>query len=442
MPDESPRTHRRPSWHVLPVGLILLALAACAPAYQLPDAPSADQIPELEARAQQAPADASTLVQLGAAYREADRLDEAALVFTEALERDPDNGAAALFLGLVHEDLEEWGEARRIYGDLLDSGAGTAELRAEVERRLPLLERRELQAAVRDAIAREAELATLPPDPNTVAIFPFEYAGSDPEYAPLGRAMAEMLQTDLGRVGRVTLLERLRVQALIDELQLAEEGFIDASTASRSGRILGASRIVQGLVVDDPQGIGVRAAVLASPDPDPEGAPSIADQDNLEEFYELQARMAIGIHQALGIQLTPAEEELLRDRPTRNLQALLAWGRGLDAEARGEFDEALDHYQSAGDLDPDFVEPRQGMERTSGIIESGQVSTADLTAQAWTQVPPPSQGPAPSPSALDFDALEGLVPSSVERDAIVELLGSEGVSSGSRTILEIIIRRP
>lgn len=442
MADESPRNNRHSPWHVLLAGLALLALAACAPAYQLPDAPSAEQIPELEARAMEGPVEASTLVQLGAAYRDANRLDEAALAFTEALERDPDNGAAALFLGLVHEDREEWGEARQVYRNLLEAGVSSSELRAEVEARLPLLERRELEAAVRGAIAREAELETRPPDANTVAIFPFEYAGSDPEYAPLGRAMAEMLQTDLGRVGRVTLLERIRIQTLLDELQLAEEGFVDASTASRSGRILGASRIIQGLVVDNPQGIGVRAAVLTAPEADPAGSPEVTEEDELEQFYELQARMAIGVHQALGIQLTPAEEELLRDRPTQNLQALLAWGRGLDAEARGDHAEAVEHYQTAGDLDEDFQQPEEGLVRTSGIIQAGQVSTADLTAQAWTQVQPSPQGPIPTQAAIDFDALEGIVPSSVERDAIVELLGNEGIASGSRTILEIIIRRP
>ncbi len=431
----------------LPLATLAILLVAgvgfgCAPAYQLPDAPSPDQIPALEARAQQAPVSTSVLVQLGAAYREAGRLDEAAAVLEQAVTTDPESGSATLFLGLTYEDQERFGEARAAYRALLDSGAGAADLRGEVQRRLPLLERRELESAVREAVAMEDQLQTVRPEPNTVAVFPFEYLGADPAYSPLARAMAEMLQTDLGRVGRVRLLERLRIQALLDELQLAEEGFVDARTASRSGQILGASRIVQGLIVDDPAGIGVRAAVLPTPAGDPSQIPSLTDQDALEEFYELQARLALQVHSALGIQLTAAEEELILDRPTRNLQALLAWGRGLEAEDRGDYAEAFEHYQTASDLDADFAQPRDDADRTSGMIDAEQVSTADLTGRAWAEVEvePVVSGPTAGP--VDFDGLEGIVPGSIDRDAVVEILGTEGISAGSRTLLEIIIRRP
>jgi TolB-like protein len=426
-------------------GLVVLLLVGCAPGYTVPEAPSPDQIPALETRVAENPGDVAAHVALGAAYREDGRLPQARSTLTRAVELEPEYAPGVLFLGLTLEELEEWDEAAERYRALLDSGAGSSDLRAELERRLPLIERRRLQAAVRTSLAREAELADEAPEPNTVAVFPFHFVGEDPDYAPLGRAMAEMLVTDLGRVGRVTVVERLRVQVLLDEMALAEEGRVDPATAVRSGRILGAGRVVQGQLDGDADRLGLRAAVVTSPMDDlADDLPELTDDDALERFYELQARLALGVHRALGIQLTVAEEEMLADRPTQNLQAILAWGRGLEAEDRGDFALAVEHYQSAVDFDGGFDAPREGADRAGGLADSEQVSTTDLSGRAWEEVSVDATAESPGAGPADpFEGLDALVPTSIERDAAVELLGSEGVSGGiSRTLIEIIIRRP
>lgn len=189
---------------------VLVPLAACSQAVRLPPVPPATDIPELERRAALNPGDVQSAVRLGAAYWAAGRLPEALSRLTRAEALDPGNLATAFFLGVTHEDLGDYAGARRMYGAYLERGA-SPRLRAAVRDRLTLMARRELEAAVRDALAREAELGAEPPGANTVGLFPFLYAGVDANLAPLSRALADMLATDLSRTGRLSVVERLHV---------------------------------------------------------------------------------------------------------------------------------------------------------------------------------------------------------------------------------------
>ena len=59
---------------------------------------------------------------------------------------------------------------------------------------------------------------------NAIAVLPVRYFGSDTALRPLERGVTHLMITDLSKVGRLRLLERERVQALVDEMKLSDEG--------------------------------------------------------------------------------------------------------------------------------------------------------------------------------------------------------------------------
>ena len=61
-------------------------------------------------------------------------------------------------------------------------------------------------------------------------------------------SMSDMLVTDLVQAGRFVVVERDRLDAVLQEQELQEGGFIDPSTAVEVGKILGAQLVVHGLV--------------------------------------------------------------------------------------------------------------------------------------------------------------------------------------------------
>src|SRR5262249_48647567 len=60
----------------------------------------------------------------------------------------------------------------------------------------------------------------------------------------------------------------------------------------------------------------------------------------------------------LGIALSPAEQRAIAERPTADLQAFLAFSRGLEAEDQGRFEDAALFYQQAATRDPAFAAAR------------------------------------------------------------------------------------
>ena len=411
------------------------ALLGCASA--TPPAPAPAQIPALEARVARDSSDVDAMVQLGAAYRQVGRTAEARWLLERALARRPDDAQIALYLGLTYEDHGDFSRARELYGRYVASEAapGMRDVQRRIRARLPLLARRELEAAVRSAVSREAELAGTEPSATRIAVFPFLYEGADPELRPLGRALAELLTTDLSQVQRLTVLERARVQLLLDELELAESGYVDPRTAARGGRLLGAGRIVQGRISGGSDGVELEATVVRVTTSEVPSA--VRERDDLRRLFDLEKRLALALFESLGVQLTPAERERVNRRPTESLRALLEFGLGLEAEDAGDYARAAMHYGRALEADPEFAPAAERRDRAQDISLAAAETTRQLGALAGGMAA--GFGGVPDLEQV-LDAVLRQVPTPSGRDAAAEILGQEGL--GQRSVIEIILRPP
>jgi TolB-like protein len=397
-------------------------------------APSPADIPHLEVGVARDSSAVPALLRLGAAYREAGRHDEARMVLERAERLGPANPDVALYLGLTYEELDLVAEASRLYSRYLASGR-SRQLRSLLQQRLMLLERQTLRLAVRDALAREASLSSMAPSSGTVAVFPFLVGTSDERLRPLGRALAEMLTNDLGTTGRLRVLERAQVQVLLDEMRLAESGYMDQTTAAQSGRILGAGRIVQGQTVGDAGGLRLNAVLVDAVTGETRGDGRMSAQGALAELFEMQRQMSLRIHEELGVQLTAQERERLGARRTENLEALLAFGLGLEAWDAGRYGDAAAQFRRAAALDPGF-QLAQGHAQLAGTMAvAAAVSTGEIAAAAA------GQGVLGDGGQAQLQAVQDMVPTGARRDAAVEVLGQEGFTR-QPPVVEVIIRRP
>jgi TolB-like protein len=414
-----------------------------------------EAIPALEAARAERPADEATRTRLGVGYFRASRLDEARQVLDSAVAADPRNGIAAIYLGMTTESQGDFPAARVAYGRYLEVGR-SGELRSAARQRLALVGRRELEYQARQALAQEAQLAGAEPEPNTIAVMPFAYSGTNEEIRPLTRGLAQLMVTDLAKSRQVRVLERERMQALLDELRLAEEGRADPTTAARSGRLLRAQRVVQGSLLDREQALRADAAVV---DVTTTGVAATATaSDRLEALFDIEKMLVLDIFRGLGIQLTDAERAAIEQRPTQNLQAFLAWSRGLEAEDRGDFGAARSFYEEAQRIDPSFLSASQSAGEVADLQTASEQSVQDVDVAVNQNVSTETGGVTED---LRRDALasasNNITPTSVaqlsseielqpsvpprERDLTSEGTGTEGVRPVLGTII-IVIRRP
>ena len=306
-----------------------ILLAACSGNSQ-PAPVTPAEVASLENERAKFPDDPEVLSRIGIRYYEGKQwtLAQGAL---DASFRIKPSFTAAVYLGLTNEATGRFGDAEGFYRAAGSLSTTPAQQR-ELDRRLADLGRTRLRFEARQAIARESTLTATPPEPGTIAVMPWTYVGSNESLRPLGYGIAQLVVTDLSKIGSLKLVERERVQVLLDELELASGGHVDPRTAARAGRLLRAERVVQGLVRQTRDGVELEATVLRTSDGTVE-ASSVAG-DRLERLFGLEKEVVLGLLERIDVRVTPAEIRAITERPTQDLQAFLAASRGLEAEAR------------------------------------------------------------------------------------------------------------
>ena len=167
---------------------------------------------------------------------------------TLALERvralAPGETLVPYYLGLMALKREDNESALRLlqqYAREDPEGAATR----EVPKTLTLLSSTQLQQEVASAVAREKDVVASPPEPGSIAVQAFVNRGSE-DFRALAKGLAAMIIADLSKVPGLKVLEREKVQLLVNEAKLGDSGLADTASAVRSGRLMRAEKVVVG----------------------------------------------------------------------------------------------------------------------------------------------------------------------------------------------------
>ncbi|NNF37558.1 MAG: tetratricopeptide repeat protein [Gemmatimonadetes bacterium] len=415
-----------------------LVFSGCATSGGGVVAPPPEAAPQLRMALASDPGNADLSWRLASALRSGGRATEASEVVDEALSETPDHAPSLHLQGVLLEESGDLAGAVGIYERFMALDEAES-LRDEVRKRLTWLRRQLVEVGVQDALASEAALSDADPTPGTLAIFPFVYRGADPTQSSLGRALTHMLATDMAATGRLTVLERLQVQLLADEISLTDRDRVDPATAVRGGRMLQAQHLVQGQVGGDTQRLSLAAAVLETAaggaDPTP-----VEVEEALERFFEAEGQLALGLFDAIGIELTAAEREQVGRRRTESLQSLIAFGLGLEAQDAGQYSAAREAYEQAVDLDPGFQDAIDALQEARDLEEAEEDDLDEFAALGGELL-------RPSPWELWLDRrgtympIEEIIPDVGGRDPFEEVGGGEPISPQRGTVI-IFIPRP
>ena len=161
----------------------------------------------------------------------------------------------------------------------------------------------------------------------SVAVGRFVNHTNDEELAPLGRALADMLVTDLAALSGVTLVERARLDDILAELELNQTTLVDPKRAVEVGRLVGATHMVVGLLVSSDPVLRIDARVIDVSRRDIVSSATV--EGTKEEFFLLEKELATELAGLLDVKVTAREQAKMMSRvPTESLEATLAWARG------------------------------------------------------------------------------------------------------------------
>ncbi len=296
---------------------------------------------------------------LGIAFYRARRFDEALVKLQRARDLKPDDSKTAFYSGLSYEAKGMLNEAIGEYKGYMTL-KGSRKFKKEISKRIRQLTLEKISSEITEALAQEQNINVGAIPDNTVAVLSFKNLGNSREYDPLQKGLAQMLITDLAKVKKLKVVERLKLQTLLAEIELGSSGVVDAATAPRVGKLIGAKKLVNGAFTDlagDDFRIDASLTETATS--------KVLQVDEvtgkLDKLFQMQKELAFSIIDDLGVQLSKEEREAIQKIPTESLLAFIAYSKGLDFEDKGMFSQARQEYQKAVQLDPNFAQAQENL---------------------------------------------------------------------------------
>jgi hypothetical protein len=145
-----------------------------------------------------------------------------------------------------------------------------------------------------------------------------------------------------------------------------------------------------------------------------------ANEDLLDRVFEIEKQIVLQLFDSLGVTLTTAERNAIEQRPTRSMQAFLAYSHGLELEDQGRFGDAAARYREAARIDPSFL---QASQRASNA-EATAVGTTLTATSIETSLQGTTEG------SVAEKAAEGQVPS------------NEGTENSAQNLVDQINESP
>ena len=170
---------------------------------------------------------------------------------------------------------------------------------------------------------------------RVVAVFYFENQTNDKDFDVLKKGFADMMITDLAEVEGIKLVERARLQDLLDEIELQKSPYFDKETAVKLGKGLNANYAVVGSF----QSIKPRVRINARMVEVDTGKVVVGRKviGKPEEIFDLEQELVKEL--VVGIKKTYTPSFRPRTK-VPDVDTLVEYSRGIDLADQGLYDDA------------------------------------------------------------------------------------------------------
>lgn len=211
-----------------------------------------------------------------------------------------------------------------------------------------------------------APLAGQTPDTRPgVAVLPFtnggSYGANAEDLAALQVGVQELLLTELNENTNLRIVERSLLRGILEEQGLVEAGRVDAATAARVGRIVGARYVVTGVFVDLNGDFRLDGRIIDVETSEILRTERVRNQrDNL---YDMLVELATKITE--GVNLPPLPGEVREARMNRAIppEAITMFSRAQVYQDGGHRDRAIELYERITQRFPEMTQAQQALKQ-------------------------------------------------------------------------------
>jgi TolB-like protein len=186
----------------------------------------------------------------------------------------------------------------------------------------------------------------------------------------LSTGLASMMIHEITKVSELRVVERDRINFLVDELKLQQSDLVDRGTAVKIGKLLGAHTLlmggfmkvsknqfrIDGRLVKVETGEIIKAEYV---------------EGKADHVVKLEKELVMKILADLNVKPTEEEQEAIMKGKDTSFDAMLHYSRGLAYEDKENYAAAVQQYQKALELAPDYVEAETKMSRLEPLTSQG-----------------------------------------------------------------------
>lgn len=200
-----------------------------------------------------------------------------------------------------------------------------------------------------------------------IAVFPFENGGSygqDKEnFEALEVGMQQMLTTEFAQNPALRVVDRSQIKSLLAEQDLGAQGRVDANTAAKIGKVVGAKYAILGGFIDfygdfrlDIRIVNVETSEILKTE---------KARDKRENLYTMVTTIATQITRGVNLPALPRQAMEQRENRKVPTEAVTYYSRALLYADRGNKDKAKELFNRAIEVFPEYTEAKQGLQQLS-----------------------------------------------------------------------------
>lgn len=196
-----------------------------------------------------------------------------------------------------------------------------------------------------------------------IAVFPFTNGGSfgknKEDLAPLEVGIQQMLLTELAQNATLRIVDRSALRQILEEQNLATAGRVDASTAARVGKLVGARYAVTGVFMDLNGRFRLDGRVV-----DVETGEVLKTQSvraKADDLYTLLVQLAGKITDGVRLPPLPAEVRQAREGRAIPAEAVTLYSRAQVYQDAGRTEKAIELYRMIVQKFPQMTEAQQAL---------------------------------------------------------------------------------
>ncbi len=201
-----------------------------------------------------------------------------------------------------------------------------------------------------------------------VGVLSFENGGSygleSEDYQAFQVGLQQMLITELAVNSELRLVDRNRIQEVLTEIDLGASGKVDANSAARIGKLVGARYMIMGGFIDWYSDFRFDARIV-----DVETSEIIQAKfvrGKRADMFDMVVQLADQITR--GAELKPLSKNLMEERKEIKLSedAVRMYTKGLIYQDRGDTDKAVELFSQVARDFPEYTPAQEALEQIRG----------------------------------------------------------------------------